>query len=51
MEVLENNKVRVEYSMFTNVKPSFPLWLTDPIIQNNLMKTMNAFRDRVRGKL
>lgn len=47
---LENNKVRVEYSMFTNVKPSFPLWLTDPIIQNNLMKTMNAFRERVRGK-
>jgi hypothetical protein len=50
MQELENNKVRVEYSMFTNIKPSFPLWITDPIIQNNLLRTMGAFREKVKGK-
>jgi hypothetical protein len=50
MQELENNKVRVEYYVFSNVKPSFPLWITDPIIQNNLMKTMIAFREKVKGK-
>jgi hypothetical protein len=50
MQELENNRIRVKYSVFTNVKPSYPLWITDPIIQNNLLKSMNAFREKVRGK-
>ncbi|MFH1296571.1 MAG: hypothetical protein ABIJ04_04775 [Bacteroidota bacterium] len=45
---LGHNKVKVEYSMFSNQKPSFPRWITDPIIQNNLLKTMAAFHDEVK---
>lgn len=46
---LGNNKVMVEYTMFSNQKPSFPRWITDPIIQNNLLKTMEAFRNSVKS--
>jgi hypothetical protein len=38
---------RVEYYIFSKQKPSFPRWITDPIMQNNLMSTMSAFRDVV----
>ena len=26
---------------------SFPKWITDPIIQNNMIRTMSAFREQV----
>ena len=41
---LGNNRVQVEYVMFSNQPPKFPRWITDPIIQNNLLETMDAFR-------
>ena len=42
---LGNNTVKVEYVMFSNQKPEFPRWITDPIIQKSLVKTMTAFQD------
>jgi hypothetical protein len=41
---LGNNRVKVEYIMFSNQKPEFPLWITDPIIQKSLVKTMTALQ-------
>lgn len=52
---LGNNKVSVEYIIFSNEKSKFPKWVTDPIIQNNMVETMDAFRsivhERVSDKL
>lgn len=36
----------VEYTIFSNQPSSFPKWITDPIIQNNMMETMTAFREQ-----
>jgi hypothetical protein len=44
---LGNNTVMVEYTMFSNQKAEFPLWITDPIIQKSLVRTMTAFRGAV----
>lgn len=41
---LGNHKVRVEYLMFSNQSSKFPRWITDPIIQDNLLESMEAFR-------
>lgn len=38
---------RVEYSICSYTKPSMPKWLTDPIIQGNLISSMSAFRDHL----
>ena len=48
---LGKNKVQVEYIMFSNQKPSFPRWITDPIIQNNLLKTMEAFLGAIKKQI
>ena len=48
---LGKNKVMVEYIMFSNQKPSFPRWITDPIIQNNLLKTMEAFLGTIKQQI
>ena len=37
---------RVEYSICSYTKPSLPRWLTDPIIQGNLISSMSAFREK-----
>lgn len=47
---LGNNKVLVEYTMFSAQKPSYPRWITDPLVQNSLLKTMEAFRSIVLSK-
>jgi hypothetical protein len=41
---LNETQTRVEYIMFSNQKPEFPRWITDPIIQKSLVKTMSSFR-------
>jgi hypothetical protein len=41
----------VEYVIFSNQPSSFPRWITDPIIQNNMIKTMTAFRECVTQNL
>jgi hypothetical protein len=41
---LGNNRVRVEYLMFSNQVSKFPRWIVDPIIHENLLETMDAFR-------
>ena len=43
------NKTRVEYLVYSKQAPKFPTWITDPLIQKNLLKTMNAFRDIVKN--
>jgi len=44
---LGNNKVGVEYMMYSNQKSKFPRWITDPIIQKSMVETMDAFRSMV----
>jgi hypothetical protein len=38
---------RVVYTIYSGQAPSFPRWITDPIIQGNLINTMDAFRTLV----
>lgn len=35
---------RVTYRVMATEKPAFPRWATDPIIQNNLLDTLNGFK-------
>lgn len=42
-------KSRVEYLVYSKQAPKFPTWITDPLIQKNLLKTMNAFREIVKN--
>ena len=42
-------KSRVEYLVYSKQAPKFPTWITDPLIQKNLLKTMNALRDIVKN--
>jgi hypothetical protein len=44
---LDKTKTKIEYEMFSRQAPAFPRWITDPIIQNNLISTMKAFREMV----
>ncbi len=44
---LGKNSTKIEYEMFSKQAPAFPRWITDPIIQHNLVSTMNAFREMV----
>ena len=41
------NRTVIEYMIFSNQPSSFPKWITDPIIQNNMIHTMSAFREQV----
>jgi hypothetical protein len=43
------DKSRVEYLVYSNQTPKFPTWITDPLIQKNLLKTMIALRDIVKN--
>ena len=44
------NRTLIEYTIFSNQPSSFPKWITDPIIQNNMVHTMTAFREKVENK-
>lgn len=44
---VQENKTLVEYTIFSNQTSSFPRWITDPIIQNTMIKTMEGFREQV----
>jgi hypothetical protein len=44
-------KTLVEYVIFSKQPSSFPRWITDPIIQNNMIGTMTAFRNHVMSTL
>jgi hypothetical protein len=46
---IDSGKSQVEYYMYSKQAPKFPTWITDPLIQKNLLKTMNAFRDIVKN--
>ncbi len=46
-----SNKVMVEYVMFSNQSPRFPRWITDPIIQKNMLETMDAFRSVAHARM
>ncbi len=43
------NQARVTYSILHLQETSFPRWLIDPIVRDNLMDTMVAFREKVGG--
>lgn len=42
---LESGKTHVEYYMYSKQKPKFPIWLTDPLVQKNLIRSLDALRD------
>jgi hypothetical protein len=44
---IDGGKSLVEYYMYSKQAPKFPTWITDPLIQKNLLKTMNALREVV----
>jgi hypothetical protein len=44
-----HNKSLVEYLVYSKQASKFPTWITDPLIQKNLLKTMIAFRDIVKN--
>jgi hypothetical protein len=35
----------VEYSIATTPSPTLPRWITDPLVRNNLIDTMDEFRN------
>lgn len=41
------SKTHVEYLVYSKQEPKFPTWITDPLIQKNLLKTMDALRNVV----
>lgn len=38
------NHCKVVYTVYSKQPPKFPRWITDPIIQGNLINTMEAFK-------
>lgn len=40
---------RVDYSITTMPSPTLPRWATDPIVRNNLIDTMDEFRNILEG--
>jgi|GEM_PF-1180345 len=44
---VSSQKTLVEYVIFSAQPSSFPKWITDPIIQGNMVRTMTAFREEV----
>jgi hypothetical protein len=42
---IDGGKTRVEYYVYSKQKPTFPTWLTDPLVQKNLIKSLDALRD------
>ena len=40
---------RVEYLITTTPSATLPRWVTDPIVRNNLIETMDEFRDILEG--
>ena len=40
---------RVDYSITTLPSPTLPRWITDPIVRNNLIDTMDEFRNILEG--
>jgi hypothetical protein len=44
---IEPSKTHVEYLVYSKQEPKFPTWITDPLIQKNLLKTMDALRSVV----
>lgn len=41
---------RVEYYITTTPSSSLPTWVTDPVIRNNLIASLQAFRDILQSK-
>lgn len=47
---LSIEKTHVEYYVSSNQAPKYPIWLTDPLIQKNLINTMNSLREVIINK-
>lgn len=43
LEPVAGGRSKVSYTVITTERPSLPRWITDPIVQGNLLDTMNAF--------
>jgi len=42
---LGGGKTHVEYYVYSVQKPKFPTWMTDPLVQKNLIRTMDGLRN------
>lgn len=40
-----NNSCKVVYTVYSEQKPKFPRWATDPIIQKNLINTLSSLKE------
>lgn len=49
-EPIGDGQTRIVYCAFTYRKPSAPRWISDPVVQNSLWKTMNGFREIAEDK-
>lgn len=45
MKRVSDKSYRVVYTIYTEQKPKYPRWITDPIVQDNLINSMSAFRE------
>lgn len=48
---VDDGEVLVEYYITTYPSKTLPRWITDPIIRNNLIETVSAFRGMLEGEL
>jgi hypothetical protein len=46
---INKNESNIEYTIYTTQAPKFPRWITDPIIQENLINTMLSLRKLVEN--
>jgi hypothetical protein len=46
----DNGKTRITYYVFSRQAPKFPIWLTEPIIQKTLLKTMVGLREVILSR-
>lgn len=45
---MDKHSSRIIYTIYSNQAPRFPRWITDPIVQGNLISSLDAFRTTVQ---
>jgi hypothetical protein len=48
LTAIAENQTRVEYMLYTDMKPVVPVWVTEPIISSMMINTMDQFREKSR---
>jgi len=48
LTAIAEKQTRVEYMLYTDMKPVVPVWITEPIISSMLITTLDQFREKAR---